>query len=100
MRGLAEQPDLGADPNVAEVAALVAIDIEQVGQRRVRIAIGDAELLVERPVNLNLGNRADTKADAEGWYGQMVPAQARHREIRIAVVVEPGFDEDAAGANR
>ena len=62
--------------------------------------LGDAELLIHAPIDLDLGNRADAEADAERRHGEQVAAQSGHRQVDIALVVNAGFDQDAAGADR
>ncbi len=95
-----DQPDFGADADIAKVVGRVAIELQQVGQRRSRHLIGDLELLIQAPVELNLGDRADAEADPERRHGREVAAQARHRKVDVAVVVDARFDEGAAGADR
>ena len=61
--------------------------------------LGDRQAIVETAVDLQLGDRADADADADERDPQELTGQSRDRVLDAAAVVEPGLEQDAAGAD-
>src|SRR5262249_55225956 len=51
-------------------------------------------------VDLNFSDRTDAEADTECRSPPEIPFQSRHRILDVVRIVDSGFEEDAAGADR
>jgi hypothetical protein len=100
VRSFRQDPDLRGDHDVLDIAGVLTVDREQRCQRRLVVPVGDRQRIERPTIDLELRNRADAEAEANCRDPPQIAFETGRGVLLVFREVDPGLDEQPAGANR